>query len=170
MKAFVPKVKQWQKIIKLYQKLFFSCWVNQTGPLDSRWTLSPIVRCHAWHYGSRKELWHCWDWAYYQDCFKYRAQLSSKWAAAAHNGSLFAASWHCARKLLSRLCVGVVTGGVKHEVICVRWHCSTGTAASLALLGPDSIFFYIPALQMGEITGLAKSVCVCEEHNQRPWE
>lgn len=60
----------------------------------------------------------------------------------------------------------VVTGGVKHEVMDVM------PAASLALLGPAGCFFYISALQMGEITRLAKYICVClcEEHNQKPQE
>lgn len=49
----------------------------------------------------------------YQGCFEYRAPLSSKHAAAAHDGGLFAAPWHCALQLMSRLCMRDVTGGVK---------------------------------------------------------
>lgn len=154
------------KVYKTVPKAFLSLLAESNWLLDSRSTLSPIVRCCAWHYWSRKELWHCWDWVYYQGCFERWAQLSCKWAAAVHSGSLFAALWHCALKLLSRLCVRVVTAGIKHEIMSVReMTLQYSTAASLALLGPAGSF-------LGEITKLAKYMCgyVCEEHNQKPQE
>lgn len=160
--GFCPWSKTVTKVYKTVPEAFLSLLAESDWLLDSRCTLSAIVRCCAWHYGSRKELWHCWDWAYFQGCFEHWAQLSSKWAAAAHSGSLFTASRHCALKLLGRLCVRVVTGGVKHEVMNVRvMTLQRSTAASLALLGPAGCFFYISALQMGEITRLAKYICVC---------
>lgn len=67
----------------------------------------------------------------------------------------------CTEALEQVVCEDHVTGGVRHEVMSVReMTLQYSTAASLALLGPAGSFFYISALQMGEITGLAKCVCV----------